>query len=63
VHGTLGWTIGYSLGCLITDLLDNRRPEISTEGLALDRYPPLLIGHQWVRKEYSLASVSYSLKI
>ncbi|GAB2458247.1 D-amino acid dehydrogenase [Comamonas humi] len=37
-HGTLGWTMACGSGRLIADLVSGRRPEISTEGLALDRY-------------------------
>jgi D-amino-acid dehydrogenase len=37
-HGTLGWTMACGSGRLIADLISRRRPEISPEGLALDRY-------------------------
>ncbi|MEX8193092.1 D-amino acid dehydrogenase [Comamonas guangdongensis] len=37
-HGTLGWTMACGSGRLIADLVGGRRPEISTEGLALERY-------------------------
>jgi D-amino-acid dehydrogenase len=37
-HGTLGWTMACGSGRLIADLVSGRRPEISTEGLAIDRY-------------------------
>lgn len=37
-HGTLGWTMACGSGRLIADLLSGRRPEISTEGLAIARY-------------------------
>lgn len=37
-HGTLGWTMACGSGRLIADMISGRRPEISTEGLALDRY-------------------------
>jgi D-amino-acid dehydrogenase len=37
-HGTLGWTMACGSGRLIADLVSGRHPEISTEGLALDRY-------------------------
>ena len=37
-HGTLGWTMACGSGRLIADLVSGRRPDISTEGLALDRY-------------------------
>ena len=37
-HGTLGWTMACGSGKLIADLVTGQRPEISTEGLAIDRY-------------------------
>jgi D-amino-acid dehydrogenase len=37
-HGTLGWTMACGSGKLVSDLVLGRRPEISTEGLAMDRY-------------------------
>lgn len=37
-HGTLGWTMACGSGRLIADLVSGQRPEISTEGLAIDRY-------------------------
>ncbi|PWF22548.1 D-amino acid dehydrogenase [Corticimicrobacter populi] len=37
-HGTLGWTMACGSGRLIADLVSGRRPEISTEGLAIVRY-------------------------
>ncbi|RPH44663.1 MAG: D-amino acid dehydrogenase [Burkholderiales bacterium] len=37
-HGTLGWTMACGSGKLIADLISRRRPEISPEGLAIDRY-------------------------
>ncbi|MFE8646430.1 D-amino acid dehydrogenase [Sphingomonas sp. NCPPB 2930] len=39
-HGTLGWTMACGSGRLLADLVTGRRPEISTEGLAIDRYAP-----------------------
>ena len=39
-HGTLGWTMACGSGKLIADLVSGHRPEISTEGLALERYHP-----------------------
>ncbi len=39
-HGTLGWTMACGSGKLIADLISRRRPEISAEGLAIDRYAP-----------------------
>lgn len=37
-HGTLGWTMGCGSAQYLADLLDNKTPEISTEGLDLSRY-------------------------
>ena len=37
-HGTLGWTMACGSGKLVADLVAERRPEISTEGLFMDRY-------------------------
>ena len=37
-HGTLGWTMACGSGQLLADQICGRSPEISTEGLALDRY-------------------------
>ncbi|HEY9104828.1 D-amino acid dehydrogenase [Chitinimonas sp.] len=37
-HGTLGWTMACGSGKLLADIVTGQRPEISTEGLALDRY-------------------------
>ena len=37
-HGTLGWTMAAGSGKLVADLTLGRPAEISTEGLALDRY-------------------------
>ena len=37
-HGTLGWTMACGSGKLVADLVTGQRPEIRTEGLALDRY-------------------------
>ena len=37
-HGTLGWTMACGSGKLVADLVTGHRPEIRTEGLALDRY-------------------------
>jgi D-amino-acid dehydrogenase len=37
-HGTLGWTMACGSGKLVADLISRRRPEISAEGLGLDRY-------------------------
>jgi D-amino-acid dehydrogenase len=37
-HGTLGWTMACGSGKLLADLISRRRPEISAEGLGIDRY-------------------------
>ena len=37
-HGTLGWTMACGSGKLLADIVTGQRPEISTEGLALERY-------------------------
>jgi D-amino-acid dehydrogenase len=37
-HGTLGWTMACGSGRLLADIVTGRSPEISTEGLAVDRY-------------------------
>jgi D-amino-acid dehydrogenase len=37
-HGTLGWTMACGSGKLLADLIARRRPEISADGLGLDRY-------------------------
>lgn len=37
-HGTLGWTMAAGTGRVITDLISGRKPEISLDGLTLDRY-------------------------
>ncbi|WPB58985.1 D-amino acid dehydrogenase [Xylophilus sp. GOD-11R] len=37
-HGTLGWTMACGSGRLLADLLTGARPEISTEGLDVQRY-------------------------
>ncbi len=37
-HGTLGWTMACGSGRLVSDLVLNRKPEISTAGLSIDRY-------------------------
>jgi D-amino-acid dehydrogenase len=37
-HGTLGWTMACGSGRLLADLVMGRRPQIRTEGLAMDRY-------------------------
>jgi D-amino-acid dehydrogenase len=37
-HGTLGWTMACGAGRIISDQLLGRQPEISIEGLSLERY-------------------------
>ena len=37
-HGTLGWTMAAGSGKLMADLTLGHRPDISTDGLGLDRY-------------------------
>jgi D-amino-acid dehydrogenase len=37
-HGTLGWTMAAGTGRVIADLISGRPPEISLDGLTLDRY-------------------------
>jgi D-amino-acid dehydrogenase len=37
-HGTLGWTMACGSGRYLADLLQKKRPQISSEGLAIDRY-------------------------
>lgn len=37
-HGTLGWTMACGSGRVVSDLVLGRKPEISVEGLGIDRY-------------------------
>jgi D-amino-acid dehydrogenase len=37
-HGTLGWTMACGSGKLLADLISNRMPDISAEGLGIERY-------------------------
>jgi len=37
-HGTLGWTMACGSGKVVADIVTGRRPEIRTDGLAMDRY-------------------------
>jgi len=37
-HGTLGWTMAAGTGRVIADLLSDRRPQISLDGLTIARY-------------------------
>jgi len=48
-HGTLGWTMACGSGKLVADLVMGKRPDISTEGLGLDRYSPAKSSIQIVR--------------
>jgi D-amino-acid dehydrogenase len=41
-HGTLGWTMACGSGRVLTDLLSGREPEVSLDGLTLERYGRLL---------------------
>jgi D-amino-acid dehydrogenase len=46
-HGTLGWTMACGSGRLLADLVTGQRPQIRTDGLAMDRY--LHAGARWSR--------------
>lgn len=37
-HGTLGWTMACGSAKLLADIVSRKSPEISTEGLGIDRY-------------------------
>ncbi|MES2017828.1 MAG: D-amino acid dehydrogenase [Pseudomonadota bacterium] len=37
-HGTLGWTMSCGSARVLTDIISGRRPEISLDGLQMDRY-------------------------
>ncbi|WP_298824830.1 D-amino acid dehydrogenase [uncultured Piscinibacter sp.] len=37
-HGTLGWTMAAGTGRVVADLVSGREPEISLEGLGVERY-------------------------
>jgi D-amino-acid dehydrogenase len=37
-HGTLGWTMACGSGRFLADLMANKRPQISAEGLDISRY-------------------------
>ncbi|MCB2041967.1 MAG: FAD-dependent oxidoreductase, partial [Rhodoferax sp.] len=39
-HGTLGWTMACGSARLVSDMVSGQRPEISAEGLGIDRYAP-----------------------
>ena len=38
-HGTLGWTMAAGTARVIDDLISGRKPQISLDGLSMDRYP------------------------
>jgi D-amino-acid dehydrogenase len=37
-HGTLGWTMACGSAKLLADIVSRKAPEISTEGLGIERY-------------------------
>ena len=37
-HGTLGWTMATGSARYLADVMSQRTPDISTEGLGLERY-------------------------
>lgn len=37
-HGTLGWTMAAGTGRVVADLISGRKPEISLDGLGVERY-------------------------
>jgi len=39
-HGTLGWTMACGSGRVVADLVTGKKPEISIDGLGIDRYGP-----------------------
>jgi D-amino-acid dehydrogenase len=43
-HGTLGWTMAAGTGRVIADLVSEREPEISLDGLTMARYPRAWMG-------------------
>lgn len=45
-HGTLGWTMACGSGKVVADLVMGKRPEISIEGLGIDRYGKRRVGIQ-----------------
>lgn len=48
-HGTLGWTMACGSGKVVADLVMGKRPEISIEGLGIDRYSKRKVGIQIAR--------------
>jgi D-amino-acid dehydrogenase len=44
-HGTLGWTMACGSGKLLSDLMTGAKPQISADGLAMNRY-----ARNWQRK-------------
>ncbi|MBK9236327.1 MAG: D-amino acid dehydrogenase [Rhodoferax sp.] len=39
-HGTLGWTMAAGTGRVMADLMSGRQPDISLQGLGVERYQP-----------------------
>ena len=39
-HGTLGWTMAAGTGRVMADVISGRAPDISLEGLTVERYQP-----------------------
>ena len=37
-HGTLGWTMSQGSARLVADLINNKTPDIESEGLSVFRY-------------------------
>ncbi|MBX9912532.1 MAG: D-amino acid dehydrogenase [Pseudomonadaceae bacterium] len=47
-HGTLGWTMACGSGRLLADLIANKRPQISANGLDISRYSTSIEKHRHV---------------
>jgi D-amino-acid dehydrogenase len=47
-HGTLGWTMACGSGRLLADLIANKRPQISANGLDISRYSTTIERHSHV---------------
>ena len=47
-HGTLGWTMACGSGRFLADLMANKRPQISAEGLDISRYGRTKESHKHV---------------
>jgi D-amino-acid dehydrogenase len=45
-HGTLGWTMACGSGRLLADLIANKRPQISANGLDISRYSTSIEKHR-----------------